>query len=55
MDEGRILERVMFGRRVDSVKEENYQLLQCKNWQVRALDRHDSRSRMKRAQAHHGL
>ena len=68
MDEGRILKRVMTGvmfeRRpvskpmktwMDSVKEDSYQLLQCKNLRQRALDKQDSRSRIKKAQAHQGL
>ena len=60
-DERRIPKRVMtglmFGRKryMDSVKEDSYQLLQCKNWHRRVLNRQDWRSRIKKAQACHGM
>jgi hypothetical protein len=54
----------MFGKRpvgkpkkrwMDAVKEDSYQILNCRNWEVKAQDREGLRSRIKKAKARFGL
>jgi hypothetical protein len=54
----------MFGKRpvgkpkkrwMDAVKEGSYQILNWRNWEVKAQDRDEWRSRIKKAKAHFGL
>jgi hypothetical protein len=54
----------MFGKRpvgkpknrwMDAVKEDSYQILNWRNWEVKARDREAWRSRIKKAKARFGL
>jgi hypothetical protein len=54
----------MFGKRtvgkpkkgwMDAVKEDSYQILNWRNWEVKTRDREGWRSRIKKAKAHFGL
>jgi hypothetical protein len=54
----------MFGKRptgkprsrwLDAVKEDSYQMLKWRDWEVKAEDREEWRSRIKKAKAHFGL
>jgi hypothetical protein len=54
----------MFGKRqvgkpkkrwMDAVKEDSYQILNWRNWEVKAQDRDECRSRFKKKKAHCGL
>jgi hypothetical protein len=42
-------------RWMDAVKEDSYQILNWKNWKVKARDRYEWRSRIKKAKARFGL
>jgi hypothetical protein len=42
-------------RWMDAVKEDSYQLLNCRSWEVEAQERDEWRSRIKKAKAHFGL
>jgi hypothetical protein len=42
-------------RWMDAVKEDIYQILNCRNWEVKAQGRDEWRSRIKRAKARFGL
>jgi hypothetical protein len=54
----------MFGKRpvgkpkkrcMDAVKEDSYQILNWRNWEVKSKDRDEWKSRIKRAKARFGL
>jgi hypothetical protein len=38
-----------------AVKEDSYQILNCRNWEVKAQDRDEWRSRIKKAKVRFGL
>jgi hypothetical protein len=40
---------------MDAVKEDSYQILNWRNWEVKAQDRDEWTSRIKKAKAHFGL
>jgi hypothetical protein len=42
-------------RWMDAVKEDSYQILNWRNWEVKSKDRDELRSRIKRAKARFGL
>jgi hypothetical protein len=42
-------------RWMDAVKEDSYQILNCRNWEVKAQDRDEWKSRIKKAKAQFGL
>jgi hypothetical protein len=42
-------------RWMDAVKEDSYQILNWRNWEVKAQDRDEWRSRIKKAKARFGL
>jgi hypothetical protein len=40
---------------MDAVRDDSYQILNWRNWEVKAQDRDECRSRIKKAKAHFGL